>query len=72
LNRDAGPGYDRSTVFRNPKGGGGTLNRFRIAILLVVGLGLTLVAGRMEGKDAACDIGIQSSSDVNAELSPCG
>jgi len=26
----------------------------------------------MEGKDAAVDIGIQSSSDVNAELSPCG
>jgi hypothetical protein len=58
--------------FFDPRGGEGTLNRLRTVILLVLGLGLTLVAGRIEGKDAACDIGIQSSSDVNAELAPCG
>jgi hypothetical protein len=61
-----------SHLFPNSKGGGGILNRFRIAILLVLGLGVTLAADRMEGKDAAVDIGIQSSSDVNAELAPCG
>jgi hypothetical protein len=55
-----------------PKGGGGTLNRLRIAIILALSLGVTAVTSRIYGKDGVVDIGIQSTTDVNGELAPCG
>lgn len=55
-----------------PKGGGGTLNRLRIAIILALSLGATAVASRIYGKDGVTDIGIQSTTDVYDELAPCG
>jgi hypothetical protein len=54
------------------KGGEGILNRLRIAVVLALSLGLTTVASRIYGKDSPVDIGIQSSTDVEGELAPCG
>jgi hypothetical protein len=49
-----------------------TLSRLRIAIILALSLGLMAVASRIYGKDGPIDIGIQSSTDVEGELAPCG
>jgi hypothetical protein len=59
-------------VYRNPKGGEGILQRMRIAVFLALSLGLTGVASSIYGKDGAVDIGIQSTTDVQAEVAPCG
>lgn len=43
-----------------------------MAVVLAVSLGLTTVATRIYGSDKPVDIGIQSSTDVEGELAPCG
>ncbi|MGH7681946.1 MAG: hypothetical protein ACRENN_08170 [Candidatus Eiseniibacteriota bacterium] len=41
-------------------------------MLLVVLLAFAVSSSPIQGKAAPCDILIQSTTDVNAELAPCG
>ncbi|HEY7728630.1 MAG TPA: hypothetical protein VID50_09260 [Candidatus Eisenbacteria bacterium] len=43
-----------------------------MAVVLAVSLGLTAAASRIYGRDGTVDIGIQSTTDVEGELAPCG
>ena len=48
------------------------MNRLRVAVFFAFSLGLASFATKIEGKDAPVDIGIQSTTDVDGEVAPCG
>ena len=48
------------------------MNRLRVAVFLAFSLGIATFATKIEGKDTPIDIGIQSTTDVQGEVAPCG
>jgi hypothetical protein len=49
-----------------------SLTRYRSLLFLLVAAGLAVMSPRLFGKGAPCDILIQTTTDVYAELAPCG
>jgi hypothetical protein len=49
-----------------------SLKRYGFLLFLLVAVGIAALSPRLQGKGAPIDILFQTTTDVEAELAPCG